>query len=105
MIIRIVKMTFIPQQVEAFITLFDDVKHKILNMPGCQHLELWKDITSDHVLYTYSIWNSVEDLNHYRNSDLFIKTWKDTKIKFSEKAQAWSVEKLFQSSHNISSIK
>lgn len=105
MIIRIVKMTFIPQQVEAFMTLFDDVKNKILNMPGCQHLELWKDISSGHVLYTYSIWNSVEDLNHYRNSDLFIKTWKDTKIKFSEKAQAWSVEKLFQSSHNISSIK
>ena len=103
MIIRIVKMTFIPQEVEAFMILFDNVKDKILNMPGCQHLELWKDINSDHVLYTYSLWNSVEDLNNYRDSELFINTWKNTKIKFSEKAQAWSVEKLFQSSHNISS--
>jgi heme-degrading monooxygenase HmoA len=105
MIIRIVKMTFIPEQVDAFKALFEDVKHKIINMPGCQHLELWKDINSDHVLYTYSIWNSEADLNHYRDSELFINTWKNTKIKFSEKAQAWSVEKLYQSSHNISSNK
>lgn len=94
-------MTFIPIQIDAFKQLFDEVKDKIIKMPGCNHLELWKDIAKDNVLYTYSIWDSETDLNNYRNSDLFISTWKETKIKFSEKAQAWSVEKLFQSSNNI----
>ena len=43
------------------------------------------------MFFTYSYWNSENDLNEYRNSELFAKVWAETKPMFAEKAQAWSV--------------
>lgn len=100
--IRIVKMTFKLEEVEAFKALFEAVKQKILEQKGCQHLELWQDKTNLNILFTYSKWDSIDALNQYRNSDFFENTWKQTKSKFSEKPQAWSVDKLFMQSNNKS---
>ncbi len=97
MINRIVKMTFEDSKTEAFLALFEEVKNKIRIQAGCQHLELWRDISNPNILFTYSIWNSEQDLENYRHSDLFKTTWENTKNKFSEKAKAWSVQKLYTS--------
>ena len=40
-----------------------------------------------------SVWFSKNDLENYRNSDLFKETWKQTKTYFNDKPQAWSVDK------------
>jgi quinol monooxygenase YgiN len=101
--IRIVKMTFREEEIEAFKTLFDTVKDKILQQKGCQHLELWQSNSQKNILFTYSIWDHIDSLNAYRNSDFFENTWKQTKSKFADKPEAWSVEKLFMQSNNKSS--
>lgn len=92
MIQRIVKMTFLPEQVENFLALFEEVKHKIRGREGCLGLNLLRDIKHSNILFTYSYWRSEADLNAYRDSELFAVTWRDTKSKFSAKAEAWSVQ-------------
>ncbi len=84
-------MEFDPEKVQDFLTLFEEVKEKIAARPGCTHLELCKDASKDNVYYTFSIWEKEEDLEGYRSSELFEKTWERTKILFSEKPQAFSL--------------
>ncbi|MCE9539496.1 MAG: antibiotic biosynthesis monooxygenase [Bacteroidetes bacterium] len=94
MIIRIVKMTFKPDKVADFSKIFDESKQYIRNMEGCSHLELFNDINSPTIFFTYSHWQSENDLNNYRNSELFKGVWGKTKILFAAKAEAWSVKSL-----------
>lgn len=92
MIIRIVKMNFKPEKVNEFLTIFNESKELIRNMPGCSHLELLNDINTKNIFFTYSYWNSENDLNNYRNSEIFSNVWSKTKILFFAKTEAWSVE-------------
>ena len=54
MIQRIVKMTFRPEEVDNFLSLFEEVKHKIRGCEGCAGLTLLADINQTNVLFTYS---------------------------------------------------
>ena len=91
MIIRIVQMTFKPELVGEFTTLFHERKQTILSFPGCTHLELLRDSANENVFFTYSMWNSEADLNHYRFSEFFKDTWGRTKALFADKPNAWSL--------------
>ncbi len=91
MIVRIVKMTFRPEAVPAFLELFDERKEQIRNFEGCTYLELWREAGKDNVFFTYSHWVGESALDHYRFSAFFKDTWGRTKSLFAEKAQAWSV--------------
>ncbi|HLP32536.1 MAG TPA: antibiotic biosynthesis monooxygenase family protein, partial [Bacteroidia bacterium] len=71
MIIRIVRMTFEPAQVESFQELFNATKHLIRHFDGCERLELLRDVKETNVFFTYSWWQSEEHLNKYRFSPLF----------------------------------
>lgn len=90
MIIRIVKMGFIPHEIDAFLENFEKNKNKIRNFEGCSHLTLIRDIHQTHQFFTYSHWESEEHLNNYRNSALFKNVWAETKTKFNQKPEAWS---------------
>lgn len=90
MIIRIVKLTFEEGGAEEFLQLFRERKKQIRHFPGCLHLEVWSEEGNPNVLFTYSHWENVAALNHYRSSDFFKDTWSRTKPLFTEKAQAWS---------------
>lgn len=94
MINRIVKMTFREEELDSFLEVFEASKDKIRNFPGVKHLELLQDVKQKNVLFTYSLWESEDDLENYRHSELFKKTWAKTKPLFSEKAQAWSTKSL-----------
>ena len=94
MIIRIVKMVFREEEIEAFQLLFEERKDLIRNFEGCTHLELWQDKTHPNTFFTYSWWDSEEHLNNYRNSHFFDDTWTLTKQKFAAKREAWSVERV-----------
>src|SRR4051812_4509124 len=91
MIVRIVQMTFIKEQVPAFLNMFEERKERIRHFEGCRHLELWQDAHNECVFFTYSIWESEQFLNHYRFSDFFKDTWAKTKAMFAGIPQAWSV--------------
>lgn len=92
MIIRIVRMTFKLEEVDAFLELFENSKSLIRHFEGCLHLELLKDANDPRIFSTYSKWINEDALNAYRNSDLFGKVWPATKSKFSEKPVAFSLK-------------
>jgi len=82
-------------KVETFKALFEEKKHLIRSFPGCNYLELLQGKAArNNVFFTYSYWDSEEDLNNYRYSDLFAETWKSTKALFIKKAEAISLEKI-----------
>ncbi|MEM6641530.1 MAG: antibiotic biosynthesis monooxygenase family protein [Bacteroidota bacterium] len=91
MLLRIVRMDFQQAKVQEFVTFFESVKHEIANAPGCSHVELCKDSKIDHVFYTFSKWDSEEDLERYRHSALFEKVWSQTKVLFGGKPLAYSL--------------
>ncbi|MBL4715495.1 MAG: antibiotic biosynthesis monooxygenase [Bacteroidetes bacterium] len=92
MIKRIVKMTFQPDKVDEFLTVFDQSKKMIRDFPGCNYMELLRDKADQHVLFTVSVWDSVDSLDQYRNSEFFEATWTKTRALFLEKAEAWSLD-------------
>ena len=94
MFVRIVKMSFQADKVNEFLMNFEEVKEKIRNFEGCALLELYRDKTDTNVFFTYSYWHREEDLENYRNSDLFKTVWKATKALFNDQPQAWSVDKI-----------
>lgn len=93
MIIRIVKMTFNEAMVNDFLEVFNRNKMLIRNFEGVKMLELYRDTDSRNIFFTYSVWDSHDSLENYRNSKLFKEVWSATKALFKEKAEAWSVQK------------
>ena len=87
-------MSFDPSKIEEFLAHFESNKIDIRNFDGCQLLELYRDKSQTNVFFTYSYWNREEDLEFYRQSDLFKTVWSQTKPLFNDKPEAWSVEKL-----------
>lgn len=94
MFIRIVKMTFHEDKIEDFLDNFHQVKEHIRNFPGNRFLELYRDKDNPCIFFTYSYWDDEADLENYRKSELFNEVWAFTKQLFSDKPQAWSVDKL-----------
>jgi quinol monooxygenase YgiN len=90
MIIRLVKMTFEVEKMEAFLTLFKERQAAIKDFPGCLSLQLLIDNKLDGTIFTYSQWESADALENYRQSDLFKDTWKQTKKYFKDRPFAWS---------------
>ncbi len=92
--VRVVRMTFQENKVNAFLENFEANKEKIRHFPGCHYLELWRDKKFKNIFMTYSHWDSEEALNQYRDSELFKSVWSFTKTLFSDKPKAFSVEKI-----------
>ncbi|RDK87394.1 putative quinol monooxygenase [Marinirhabdus gelatinilytica] len=91
MFTRIVKMEFKEAEIDSFLANFEKVKEKIRSFTGCEHLRLLRDKNDANIFFTYSKWQTEDDLEEYRNSELFKGVWATTKPKFRCKAQAWSV--------------
>lgn len=94
MLVRIVKLSIEPSRIEEFLANFEASKTKIRNFEGCNFLELYRDQNNTDIFFTYSYWNSENDLENYRHSELFKGIWAKTKPMFNAKPEAWSVNKL-----------
>ena len=94
MLVRIVRMTFRPDGTEAFQAIFCQSQPLIRAFPGCQHVELLRDIDDPCVFSTLSHWDNAEALESYRRSDLFRRTWAQTKVLFADRPQAFSMERV-----------
>lgn len=90
MINRIVKMTFQPDRVDAFLKIFAEAGPKIRQFQGCESVRLIREVDGSNVLFTISLWVSEQDLEAYRHSELFKTTWAKTKVMFAAKPEAWS---------------
>jgi hypothetical protein len=95
MFIRIVKMSFKKEKIDDFLINFNKNKEKIKKMKGCERLDLYQDKKEPSIFFTYSHWNSEEDLENYRKSELFKSVWAKTKLMFNDRPLAWSVDKLY----------
>ena len=73
-----------------FLKTFEENGPKIREMKGCHGVDLVQDLYRPYVFFTLSKWESEDDLNAYRESELFRNTWKVTKSLFSVPAHAWS---------------
>ena len=96
MIIRIVRMHFTEAGVEEFLQIFNQHKEAIRNVQGCTHLQLLKDVDDPLTYTTLSYWDNSQSLDRYRKSDLFGRVWGSVKTLFSERSQAFSLEKFIE---------
>ncbi|HQV78541.1 MAG TPA: antibiotic biosynthesis monooxygenase [Chitinophagales bacterium] len=94
MIVRIVKLTMREEEVDTFKNYFNTVCETIRSQPGCHLLQAWQDIHHPNIFFTYSLWDSEQDLDTYRNSDFFAIFWKTVKAWFGAKAEVWSFDKI-----------
>ena len=92
MVQRIVKMEFRPECIDDFLSIFEGAKKAIRSFDGCENLLLLQHRQKAHIFFTYSYWKDEASLEAYRNSELFEKTWANTKSLFSTKAKAWSLK-------------
>jgi quinol monooxygenase YgiN len=92
MIKRIVKLTFQEDKIDDFLKIFEGSKSRIRNFEGCHYVELLRAQSPKNVFFTFSIWENEAALEEYRGSELFRTTWSQTKILFSDKPVAWSVD-------------
>jgi (4S)-4-hydroxy-5-phosphonooxypentane-2,3-dione isomerase len=86
-------MSFEPDKVKQFLSIFEQSKSLIRNFKGCVHLELLNDADHPNIFFTYSIWESQAELDKYRDSDLFGNVWPKTKTLFNAKPEAWSLNR------------
>ncbi len=89
-------MHFTEAGVEEFLQIFNKNKTAIRNFPGCSHLQLLKDVDDPTIYTTLSYWDKKESLENYRKSDLFGQVWGRVKTLFSERSQAFSLEKFIE---------
>ncbi|GAA4058638.1 antibiotic biosynthesis monooxygenase family protein [Flavobacterium chungnamense] len=94
MFVRIVKMSFHEENIPAFLENFELMKNHIRNSPGNRFLELYQDKNNPCIFFTYSYWETEDDLENYRKSALFDEVWTFTKKLFNDKPEAWSLDKL-----------
>ena len=94
MFVRIVKLSFQEENIPAFLENFELMKNHIRNSPGNRFLELYQDKNNPCIFFTYSYWETEDDLENYRKSSLFDEVWTFTKKLFNDKPEAWSVDKL-----------
>jgi len=93
MIVRIVQLPIVPGTPNGveFEALFQTYKTAILGASGCQRVQL---LAAPNCFFTYSWWDSENDLNAYRDSATFGVVWPKTKALFSGKPQAWTCNSL-----------
>lgn len=91
MIIRIVQMEFEEELVPQFLKIFAASRERIRSFPGCTHLQLLQGEADSCVFFTYSHWEREDDLDSYRNSDLFRGVWRSTRKLFRAAPKAWSL--------------
>lgn len=92
MIHRIVQLRFRAEATTEFTAIFEASHEQIRRFPGCRHLELWRDRDDPRRFFTYSRWDSAAALEAYRHSDLFRTTWAKTKVLFSDRPVAYSLD-------------
>ncbi len=89
-------MHFTQAGIEEFLEIFNQHKVAIRNFPGCSHLQLLKDPEDPFCYTTLSHWDQLQSLENYRKSELFGSVWGRVKTLFSERTQAYTLERFVE---------
>ncbi len=90
-------MTFQADKCDEFQDFVTTIVDTIASFKGCHKVEILRDVNQRNIFFSYSLWDSEDDLNNYRHSEKFKEIWTKTKQMFSEKTIAWSTEKITNS--------
>lgn len=90
--IRIVKLTILPSEIDTFKTFFKEHHQIITSFEGCNSVKLVQSIENPCIFFTLSEWRDTEYLEKYRKSDTFKEIWAFAKSLFADSAEAWSSE-------------
>jgi len=96
MIIRVVKLNLRREGLDVFMSLFLPRSEHVRNFPGCQYLQLWKDVEKPDIYFSYSWWESPAHLEAYRKSEVYKEVWALLKSQFGDRPEAWTVEKILE---------
>lgn len=94
MITRIVRMQLQEGKSSDFLKIFYEANKKIASFEGCISVELFRDFSDPDTVITLSTWEDLAYLDAYRDSELFISTWRRVKPLFRAPAHAFSMEKV-----------
>ncbi|MFQ5595421.1 MAG: putative quinol monooxygenase [Anaerolineae bacterium] len=92
MIIRLVSMKFKPEHADDFRALFEATYPRIRRLPGCTFLQLVADPDGPADFMTISHWRDTEDLEAYRDGELFGEVWPQVKAMMRDKPWARSYQ-------------
>ena len=87
-------MSFDPGKIGEFKKIFSNNWKDIRGFEGCLHVELLQDENDPSIFFTYSLWESEDHINIYRESALFKRVWSATKLCFNARPEAWTVREL-----------
>lgn len=93
MITRVVKLSILPEKQGAFLALFAKNNESIKAMPGCTSVRGFQSDGTDY-FFTISNWKSEDDLNNYRQSELFGAIWPTVKTWMNDKPEAWTLKEI-----------
>lgn len=88
-------MTFREESCDDFLLIFQEYHKHIRDAEGCLGLSLLRDEWNKNIFFTYSIWDSQQSLEKYRNSEVFSIVWPKTKALFVSPAEAWSTKEIY----------
>ncbi len=94
MIKRFVILTIRTECIVDFLKMYNSEKNTIMAAHGCRHLELLNDINDPRLFITFSIWDSEDDFNAYRASQVFLKIWDEAGKMFDADPKAYSTKHL-----------
>lgn len=92
MLIRLVRMRFRPENVPAFLALYEHARPIIAAQPGCRSVQLVRETDDPAAFATWSVWDSAVALDAYRTSAFFTNFWPQVKALFRQPAEAVSFE-------------
>ena len=84
-------MSFHEENIPAFLENFDSIKEKIRSAEGNRFLELYQDKNNPCIFFTYSYWETEQDLENYRQSELFNTVWNFTNLSTNNVMSACSI--------------
>ncbi|MFT6815405.1 MAG: heme-degrading monooxygenase HmoA [Sphingobacteriales bacterium] len=94
MIKRVVKLEIKDSSRAEFEGIVAKYKPFIEKSKGCSKLDILQDVNNPTIYFTYSYWNTEEDLDEYRHGSLFKEVWALFKPHFNAKAEAWSLNQI-----------
>lgn len=90
MITRLVHLDINPLKLSEFVRIFKSARPTILQSKGCQSVVLLQDVEHPSRVSTLSKWETLQDLDAYRNTPFFRETWEASKKTFQARASATS---------------
>ncbi len=96
MLVRVVKLTFQEDKIASFLAFFNTINTKVSSFENCYGMRLMQDVKNPAIIFTYSNWKDEAALNNYRDSELFQGVWSTIKPWFAQKAEAWSLDTVYE---------